>query len=160
MGQASKPGVGASAGAPDPLLILKTLAGALAGQSLLAALATAAAYSATKLPARMFLLPFILLAWCGILLGIGLHLASLEHSRPRVFAQRMGLTIFVYSEACVLAVVFGLVRLGIETEQEALTGTLPFWANAASLWSLGLYLMFRRRAKRLEAASPTPHDRS
>lgn len=142
--------------------LVKALAVGVASQAMVAALAAAAAFSITRLPARKFLLPFVLVTWCSTVLVTGVFLAARERADPRKFALIMGLTFFAYFEALALAVIFALVWLGFETEKEALTSTLPFWVNAAALLSLILYLTARRRAKRQEAdtAAASQHDRS
>jgi hypothetical protein len=86
-----------------------------------------------NLSARQWILPYVLLDSCAVVLLPGLFWAWDGWHLPGEYWRRMSRVMLVYSEAIVAALGVSIIKLGIVPGGEALTWEIPFMAIGAAL---------------------------
>ena len=123
--------------------LVRIVTAVLVGQVALAASLVGVAYLVLSVPAHMLLVPFLLIASCGLVFAPQLYWARLARARPKAYVIRLGLALFVYVELLTLAGVASEIWLGIESEQEALTSDVPFLMSCVTVVSIVVYIQLR-----------------
>ena len=72
-------------------------------------------------PIHSLLLPYVVFLCPGLVLAPLLYRARLSREHARPFALQCGLAMLVYSQAIILALAFGTIRLRILSQEEAIS---------------------------------------
>ena len=93
-----------------------------------------------SIPARRLLMPYATLVPCGFVLAPLLYWARLARERPKSCSIRLGIAMFLYFQAVILALGLDTLRLGIVSQAAALDDyalfLIPFSALASVLGSV------------------------
>ncbi len=127
----------------------KIAAAVLVGYAGAAAVIAGVAGFVLNLPPRRLFIPYALFLSGGPVFAPLLYWARLSRARPKTFAIRGAIAMFVCVEAVVLATVFSAIWLGILSRTEALTEYLPFLVTAAGFVS---YLGMRQRVAAINSS--------
>ena len=98
----------------------------LVGQALGSALVAECIAVILGIPVRRLLVPYLVLVTCGCVLSPPLYWARTARRRPRVYAIRVAIAIFLDVQVFMLALGFGATRLGLVSWVEFLWEYAPF----------------------------------
>lgn len=90
------------------------------------------------------LVPYTALAYCGVVLGPLVCWARLARARPKPCAIRFTVAMFLYSQTVMMALGFGIIRLGILPFTTFVNDYAPFLVLFFVLCSVPAYLVARQ----------------
>jgi hypothetical protein len=131
----------------------KIAAAVLVGQAGGAAIIVGVAGLVLNLPPRRLLVPYAMFLGGGLVFAPFLYWARLSRARPKTFAIRSAIAMFVCVEAVVLAGVFSAIWLDILPLTQGLTEDLPFLVIAAGVV---MYLWMRQRVAATDSGQSGP----
>ena len=97
-----------------------------------------------NLPPHRLLVPYSMLAYCGLILAPLLYWARLVGRRPRAYAIRFAIATFLYSQALMLALGLGAIRVGLLSQVADLSGYAPYMELISILASGAAYIAIRQ----------------
>lgn len=96
------------------------------------------------LPIRTVLVPYIVLAYSGVVLGPLILWARLARERPKSCALRFTIAMFLYSQSIMMALGFGVIRLRILPLATVVNDYAPFLVFFFALCSIPAYFVVRQ----------------
>lgn len=97
-----------------------------------------------SIPFRTMVLPYIALAYSGVVLGPLILWARLERERPKSCALRFTIAMFLYSQSIMLALGFGVIRLRILPVATVVNDYAPFLVFFFAICSVPAYFIARQ----------------
>jgi hypothetical protein len=96
------------------------------------------------LPPRRLLLRYTLFLYCGLVLSPFLYWARLAREKPKSFAIRSAIAMFLYIQVIMLALGISTIKLGILSQTAVLNDYAPVMVPFTALISIVFYV-FRRQ---------------
>lgn len=106
------------------------------------------------IPPGKLLVPYAMLAYCGLVLCPLLYWARLSRNRPKSCAIRFAIAMFLYLQTLMLALGFGAIRLGILTKADAIDGYGPFMLPFSAFAAVLVYFVVRQMFTDLQSERP------
>ena len=108
------------------------------GQAALVALARLALNH--KFGARIWVVLYLPLMWCGFVASVGIYWARLSYDRPKSGAIRLALAILVFLNLYLGVLLFSTVKLGFLSSDDAINNYAPYILPVSILASVAVYM--------------------
>jgi hypothetical protein len=139
---------------PYPVSAGKLVVVMIASHSLACGIVVGLTGLAISAPVRTLTIPYVIIDSCVlVLLALPLW-AHRVRVGSRTYSNRVGITMFGYVEAVMLAMGFGAIRLGIMSRRNAFVWSIPSMMIGGALASIVGYLLLRRLFEGLSWGQP------
>ncbi len=99
------------------------------------------------LPPRRLLIPYTMLLCCGPVLSPCLYWARLAREKPKSFAIRSAIAMFLYFQVIMVALGISAIKLGILSQTAVLNDYAPVMVPFTALTSIVTYVVIRQMFK-------------
>ena len=93
-----------------------------------------------RLGARIWVVLYLPLMWCGFVMSVLVYWARQSYDRPKPGSIRVALGILVFLNLYMGALLIGAVKLGALSGGDALNSYAPYILSSSILGSVGVYL--------------------
>ena len=104
-----------------------------------------------RLGARIWVVLYLPLMWCGFVASVLVYWARQSYDRPKPGAIRLTLGILGFLNMYLGALLFGAVKLGFLSGSDALNNHAPYILPVSILASVGVYLAARKSLERSQS---------